>query len=137
LSLGGTIALNLMKKYPVRGTILIAPALFPVKSKRYLSIRFFQKILPSVIKEVIPVKTTMLELIDRTRSDFKPINHPILVIQAVDDPVVSTRVFNYLKKHSRNPRSRFIWLRDGGHQLVQGEKAEEVSKICSDFIREI
>ncbi len=137
LSLGGTIALNLMNKYPVKGTVLIAPALFPVKSKRYLTMRLFQKVFPTIAKEVFPVKSTVMELIDRTRSDFKPIEGPVLVIQAVDDKVVSSRGLNFLKRHSRNPRSKFIWLRDGGHQLVQGEKAREVSDICCDFIRDL
>ncbi|MBN2184042.1 MAG: alpha/beta fold hydrolase [Candidatus Krumholzibacteriota bacterium] len=137
LSFGGTIALNLMKKYKVKGTVLIAPALFPVKGRRYLFFKLSQMLLPSFVKQIAPVKTTMMELIDRTRFDIQPIDDPLLVVQAVDDPVVSQRGFNFLKRHSRNPRSKFVWIRDGGHLLVQGERAEEVLKICSDFIRDI
>ena len=34
-SFGGTIALNLMQKYPVKGTILLSPGLFPVGGTRF------------------------------------------------------------------------------------------------------
>ncbi len=137
LSFGGTIALNLMRNYKVKGSVLISPAVFPSRGNRYFFFRLSQFLFPSIVKEIAPVKTTMLELIERTRAETQPINEPILVVQAVDDRVVSPRGLNFLKRHSRNPRSKFVWMRDGGHLLVQGEKVGEVSGICLDFIRSI
>lgn len=137
MSFGGTLALNLLRKFPVKGTILISPGLFPTRSNRYLFFRLWQKVLPSLAKEIAPVKTTIIELIEKTRSEFAPVNDPILVIQAVDDPVISSKGLNFLKRHSTNPKSKFVWLRDGGHVLIRGSRAEEVAKLCADFIKKV
>lgn len=136
-SFGATIALNLLSEFPVKGTILISPALFPVRSGRYILFRSWKKILPSVAKEIAPVRSTIMDLIDRTRSQISRIEEPMLVIQAGDDPVVSPRGFHFLRRHATNSRSKFIMIEKGGHVLVNGEQSPKVFDICSRFIRKI
>ncbi|HSG28603.1 MAG TPA: alpha/beta fold hydrolase, partial [Candidatus Krumholzibacterium sp.] len=134
-SFGGTIAIELALRQKVRGTILIAPAIFPSRSGRYLVFRFWKKIFPGLMKEVSPAKSTMLEFIDRTRSNLSRLPEPLLVVQAADDPVVGQRGFQLLKRLSSDKDSRFIMLKDGGHVIVQGDRCVEVMDICSSFIR--
>lgn len=136
-SFGGTIALNLMKRYPVKGTILIAPALYPTRSNRYFFFRFWKRMLPSLVKNYAPVRSTILELLDRTRASLGTLDKPLMVIQAQDDHLISPRGFQLLKKQSTNRASRFEYLSDGGHVLIDGKRAIEVFDLCSSFIREV
>jgi esterase/lipase len=135
-SFGGTIALNLMNKYDVKSTVLISPALFPVRTTKYLIFQAFRKVVPFVVRNYIPRESTVIDLIERTRSNLQPIDKPVMVIHAADDPVISAKSFHFLKQHSRNPKSRFELLKSGGHVIVKGEISEKVFRMCSDFIKE-
>lgn len=134
-SFGGTIALELGQRNKVRGTVLIAPALFPARSRRYLLFRFWRKVLPSLVREISPARSTMMEFIDRIRANIRELPEPVLVIQAQNDPAVGTKGFNLLKRLSKSDYSRFVLLKGGGHVLVKGDKGVEVMELCSDFIR--
>jgi esterase/lipase len=136
-SFGGTLALNLLAMREVKGTILIAPALFAATTGRSLAFQFARKILPVAVRRMAPREHTVLELMERTRSGMQPIDAPICVIQAADDPLVSTRGFALLKSASRNAKARFLLLPSGGHLLIAGEHARDVFVNCTDFIREI
>jgi len=136
-SFGGTIALDILRRHPVKGTVLIAPGIFPSRGSRYFLFRMWKSILPSVAREIAPVKSTLIEFVDRTRSGFEPIKEPVMIIQAADDPVVSTRGFHFLKRHCLNPNSEFVLMNDGGHVLVKGAQSEKVYGLCSDFIRKV
>jgi carboxylesterase len=136
-SFGGTIALNLLGTYAPRGTILISPALYAVRSGRYLLFQFVRKLLPPAARSVAPREDTVLDLVERTRMRFRAIESPICVVQAADDPLVSPKGFAFLESRSRNPKSRFHLLPRGGHLLVSGEERQKVFEICGDFIREV
>ncbi len=136
-SFGGTIALNLLRKFPVKGSVLISPGLYPVKSGRYLAFRLWKKILPSLTRELAPVRSTMFDFIDITRTTLDRIAAPVLLIQAQDDPVVSTKGFHILKKHCSHAGSKFVLFPDGGHVLINGKRGGEVFDLCGRFIREI
>lgn len=136
-SFGGTIALNLLGTHAPMGTILISPALYVVRSGRYLLFQFARKLLPPAARSVAPREYTVLDLIERTRMRLRSIETPVCVVQAVDDPLISPKGFAFLKSRSRNPKSRFHLLPRGGHLLTSGEDQQEVFDICRDFIREI
>jgi esterase/lipase len=136
-SFGATIALNLLSIHPVKGAILIAPALFPVSSGRSLAFRLVRKMLPVAARRMAPRQSTVLELVERTRADLGPIETPICVMHAADDPIVSAKGLAALKAASRSALSRFVLFESGGHVLIGGERAREVFASCADFIKQI
>jgi carboxylesterase len=138
-SFGGTIALNLMQKFPVRGTILLSPGLFPVGGSRFATFWAARRFLPTLTRKMMPVRSMMLDLIERTRSNLGsgPIDEPILVIQAADDQVISARGYQFLQKRASNPRSKFILLARGGHVIIKGDDSSKVFAYCADFIKSV
>lgn len=136
-SFGGTIALNLLHDYPVKGAVLVAPALFPVRTGRYMIFQFLRSVLPSAARSLAPREDTIMELMEKTRKDMESMRQPVLVIQSSNDPVISTKGYHTLKRHLKNPKSRSVLLDSDRHVLVGGEEAEEVFRLCGDFIKEI
>lgn len=136
-SFGGTVALNLAEKYPLKGAILIAPALYVVRSSRYLAFQLARKVMPAAARNIAPREDTVLELMELTRSRLREIPIPICVIQACDDPVISSKGFALLRSKSRNQKSRFHFLPRGGHLLINGEITQDIFRTCGDFIKEM
>jgi carboxylesterase len=136
-SFGGTIALNLMQTYPVKGAVLISPALVPFATIRSFVFRALRKVLPPVAQRIAPREDTILDLMERTRTGLRPIPQPLLVIQAANDQILSIRGFEHLRNFASNPRSRFVRLESGGHVLIADEGATDVYRMCSDFIKEV
>lgn len=138
-SFGGTIALNLMQKFPVKGTILLAPGLFPIGGTRFAMFWAARRFMPGLTKKAMPVRTMMLDLLERTRSSIGqgPINTPMLVVQAADDTVISARGYQFLQKRASNPKSKFILMGRGGHVIIKGDDSMKVFGHCSDFIKNV
>ena len=138
-SFGGTIALNLMQKFPVRGTILLSPGLFPVGGSRFATFWTARRFMPGLTRKVMPVRSMMLDLIERTRSNLGsgPIDNPMLVIQAADDPVISARGYQFLQKRATSPKSKFVLLAKGGHVIIKGEDSGKVFGYCGDFMKSV
>ncbi len=136
-SFGGTIALNLMQKFPVKGTILLSPGLFPIGGTRFAMFWAARRFLPGLTRKAMPVRSMMLDLVERTRSNLGsgPIDNPMLVIQAADDPVISARGYQFLQKRASSPKSKFVLLGKGGHVIIKGEDSGKVFGYCSDFIK--
>ena len=135
-SFGGTIVLNLIQRYDVKGAVLISPALVPLATARSLLFRTLRKVVRPAAQHIAPKEDTMLELMERTRSDFKTIQQPLLVIQSKDDPIISMKGFDLVRSKAANPRSKFVRLDRGGHVLVGADAAQDVFGMCSDFIKE-
>ena len=135
-SFGGTIVLNLIQRYEVKGALLISPALFPIATTHGMLFRALRRASRSAARRIAPREDTMLDLMQRTRSGLQTIQQPILVVQAADDPIISTKGFEFLRGKAANPRSRFVRLERGGHVLVGPDSAREVFAMCSDFIKE-
>ncbi|MBN1164397.1 MAG: hypothetical protein JXB45_07445 [Candidatus Krumholzibacteriota bacterium] len=136
-SFGGTLALDLTRTYPVPGTVLVSPGIYPSRRGGYLLFRLWKTVLPTVARDISPVKSTLVDFLERTRSGFEPLDSPVLVIQAADDPAISVRGFNFLKRHCTNRKSNFVLLDKGGHLLLQGEQSEKVFGLCGDFIKSL
>ena len=135
-SFGGTIVMNLIQRYEVKGAILISPALVPLATARSVLFRALRKVVRPAAQRIAPKEDTMLDLMERTRSNFKTIQQPLLAIQSADDPIISMKGFELLRSKAANPRSRFIRLEHGGHVLVDSDVAQDVFTMCSDFIKE-
>ena len=138
-SFGGTIALNLMQKFPVKGTILLSPGLFPQGGTRFAMFWAARRFMPRLTSKVMPVRSMMLDLIERTRSSLGsgPIENPMLVIQAADDPVISAKGYQFLQKRATSQKSKFILLGKGGHVIIKDEGSEQVFGYCGDFIKSV
>jgi carboxylesterase len=136
-SFGGTIALNLMQKFPVKGTILLSPGLFPIGGTRFALFWTARRFMPNLTRKVMPVRSTMLDLIEKTRHSLGsgPIEEPILVVQAADDPVISARGYQFLQKRAENRRSKFVLLARGGHVIIKGDGSQKVFGYAADFIK--
>ncbi len=135
-SFGGTIALNLLDKRPVKAAALISPALYPVRHRRYYLFKACRTFLPSVAERIGPREYTVIEFMERTRSEISGVEQPVLVIQSHDDPVVSTRSFNHMKRVAKHENSRFEMLYSKRHVLVTGDTFEKVAALCTEFIRD-
>lgn len=136
-SFGGTIALHIINKYPVRGAILIAPALYAVKSGRYLVFQVMRKFMPTVASNVAPREYTILEFMEMTIRNLNPIKKPVLVIQSSRDPLVSTKGFYLLKRHLDNTKSRLVLIDSDTHVLVNSAESKKVFGLSSDFLKKI
>ncbi len=136
-SFGGTIAINLMQRYPVKSGVLISPALVSTPTARTIAFQAIRRIAPPVARRLAPLEDTMLDLMERTRANVVSIEQPLLVMQAKNDPVLSMKGFEMLRIRTRNPRSVFVEFERGGHVLVTSENAPEVFNRCSDFIKEV
>lgn len=133
-SFGGLIALNMMKEYKIPKTVLIAPALYP-RERGGIKFSLMLKTIPSLAQWSDPVKFTVADLIARTRKTVDGIDQPFLMIQSVDDPVLSLKGYAFLKKHCNNKNSEFVLYEKGGHVLVTGDAAEEVFRETEKFLR--
>jgi carboxylesterase len=136
-SFGGTLALNLLEAYPIRGAVLVSPAIAPVRTGRYIAFKAMRKVLPFLAGRVAPREDTVIEFMERTRREIRTIQKPILVVQSAYDPVVSARGFHLLKERAVNANSRFHLIYSRRHVIVNGEESEQVFTLCSDFIKEI
>jgi carboxylesterase len=135
-SFGGTIALNLMQEAPVKGGVLISPALFPAADGRYITFKVVRKVVPFAAKGIVPKEYTLVQFLERTRARLKAIQQPILVIHAARDRIVSPKSLQYLKSVSSNAKSRFELLQSDRHVIVKGDDAAQVFALCTDFLRE-
>jgi carboxylesterase len=136
-SFGATIALNLMQQYQIKSGVLISPAIVPTPTARTVAFRAIRKVAPRIARRLAPLEDTMLDLMERTRTNAVPIQQPVLVMQAKDDPVLSAKGIDLLRNIAKNPRSTFIEFERGGHVLVASDSAQEVFSNCSDFIKEV
>jgi carboxylesterase len=135
-SFGGTIALNLMQEAPVKGGVLISPALFPAADGRYLAFKLVRSVVPFAAKGIVPKEYTLMQFLEKTRSRLKKIQQPILVIHAARERIVSPKSLHFLKSVSSNPKSRFELLPSDRHVLVKGEDAALVYKLCAEFLKQ-
>ncbi len=135
-SFGGTVALRLMRRQHVRGAILIAPGLYPMTRGKVAAFSVLRRLAPFAAKQVSPLEFKLGEFIERTREGLKPIDLPILVVQAARDNVLSTKGVSFLKRLAKNPKSKFVLLESARHVIVKGEDADKVFRLCADFLRE-
>ncbi len=133
-SFGGLIALNLAQRMEVGRLVLIAPAIFP-RHRGNLNFRMMLKLAPTLVKRTDPAKFTIADFIQKTRTWIDSIEVPFMLVQSMDDPVISFRSYDFLKKRSNNKNSEFLLFESGGHLLMDGEKSEEIFAGIGKFIK--
>lgn len=135
-SFGGTIALRLMRRHHLKGAILLAPGLFPMERGKLAAFSVLKRLAPFAAKQVSPLEFKLGEFIERTRAGLKPIEQPVLVVQAARDNVLSPKGISFIKRLAKHPKSKFVLLDSNRHVIVKGEDADKVFRLCADFIRE-
>jgi esterase/lipase len=135
-SFGGTIALRLMRRHHLKGAILLSPGLFPMERGKIAAFSVLKRLAPFAAKQVSPIDFKLGEFIERTRAGLKPIEQPVLVVQAAHDNVLSSKGVSFLKKLAKHPKSKFVLLESNRHVIVKGEDSEKVFRLCADFLKE-
>ena len=134
-SFGGTLALNLLREHPLRGGVLIAPALYPRRSLRYVGFRVLRRLMPALARRRYPRETTVVELMEQSRTNLARIETPLLVVQAARDPIVSRRGFDHLRRALPGETYRFLLLDSDRHVIVRGEDGSEVARLVGECIK--
>jgi carboxylesterase len=133
LSLGGTVAMILQRLHPIKGMVLLAPAVYSrmgLKGRLYAVMRHAT---PTLFYRMAGWNGEALKAMEHVRKTVKEVKVPALVLQARDDHVVSTRGLNSLRKWLNNDRSEVVLLPYGSHAITRGKAKEEVFDRIYDF----
>ncbi|HEX6790019.1 MAG TPA: alpha/beta fold hydrolase [Candidatus Krumholzibacteria bacterium] len=134
LSLGGAVALMLADRSPVKGLILLAPALYP---KLGLKARFLQvarMVTPTLFYHFAGWNGEVLQAMDYTRKTGRAIEMPVLVIQAEDDTHLSSRGLKFVRKHARHKDTEIHLLPAGAHVITRGVAKDQVCTLVTKFV---
>lgn len=136
-SFGGALALRFMGGKPVRAAVLLAPGLFPAASLRLRLFSAMRAVAPLAARGGFPREEALLRFSESTRERVAAIEQPVLVVQSARDRVVSSKGLRFVERRSKNPKSRFVTLEGDKHVIVSGDGAQNVFRLCTDFLREI
>lgn len=136
LSLGGTVSIILDRLHPVQALVLLAPALCPrlgVKSRLYSISRH---VTPTLFYRFAGWNGEIAKAMDYVRRRPEPIKAPTLVLQALDDRVLSSKGLKLLRRWVAHPRSEVVLLSYGAHALTRGKAKDEVFDRIYCFLRD-
>jgi len=136
-SFGGTVALDLLRRYPSRKAVLISPALVPRMNVRHLIFKTMKKFSPRLARNMDPGEFLIIDYIDRVRSALGPIDKELLVIQANKDPILSLRGVRLLEKFAVNEKSKFVVINSSRHTIVRGEESGKIFDLVGRFLQGI
>jgi carboxylesterase len=134
LSLGGTVALILAERSPVKGLILLAPALYPRMSVKARFLQITRIVTPTVFYHFAGWNGEVLKAMDYARKTTREIALPVLALQAVDDRHLSARGLKFLRRHARHADAEIQLLEQGSHVLTRGATKEEVFERVTKFV---
>jgi carboxylesterase len=134
LSLGGAVTLMLADRSPVKGMILLAPALYPRMSIKARLLQVVRMVTPTLFHHFAGWNGEVLKAMDYTRKNGRPIEMPLLAIQANDDTHLSPKGLKYLKRHARNADTEIHLLPTGSHVVTRGESREQVFDLVTKFV---
>jgi carboxylesterase len=133
LSLGGTIAMVLNKVQPVPVMALLAPAVVPrlgFKGRFYSIVR---RVAPTLFYKHAGWNGEIAKAMDFVRDDIDEIETPTLVLQALDDRVMSTKGLKTLRRRATHQDSEVVVLPHGTHALTRGKAKNEVFERVYQF----
>ena len=134
LGLGGAVSLMLADRSPVKGMILLAPALYPRMGIKSRFLQVARMITPTLFYHFAGWNGEVLQAMDYTRRNARPIEMPLLAIQAGDDTHVSSRGLKYLRRHARHTDTEIHLLPSGSHVVTRGEAKEQVFELVTKFV---
>jgi carboxylesterase len=135
LSLGGAVALMLAERSPVKGLILLAPALYPRMSIKSRFLALARIVTPTVFYHFAGWNGEVLEAMDYTRKNGRAIEVPVLAIQAGDDTLLSARGLKFVRRHAKHNDTEVHLLPEGSHVLTRGTARAQVFELVTKFVQ--
>jgi carboxylesterase len=134
LSLGGAVSLMLADKSPIKGLILLAPALYPRLSIKSRFLQIARMVTPTVFYHFAGWNGEVLQAMDYTRKNGRAIEMPVLAIQAGDDTHLSARGLKFVRKHAGHKDTEIHFLPEGSHVVTRGSAKAQVFDLVTKFV---
>ncbi|HET6349042.1 MAG TPA: alpha/beta fold hydrolase [Candidatus Krumholzibacteria bacterium] len=134
LSLGGAVAMMLADRCPVKGLILLAPALYPRLGLKQRFLQVARLVTPTLFYHFAGWNGEVLQAMDYTRKNGRDIDMPVLAIQAADDTLLSSRGLKFLRRHARHQDTEVHLLPAGSHVITRGEARTQVFEMVTGFV---
>jgi len=134
LSLGATVALILADRAPVKGLILLAPALYPRMNFKARLLQISRIVTPTVFYHFAGWNGEVLKAMDYARKTARDIKLPLVALQAADDRHLSGRGLKFLRRHARHQDTEVLLLPQGSHVLTRGAARDEVFAAVMKFV---
>lgn len=134
LSLGGTVALILAERSPVKGIILLAPAIYPRMGAKARFLQLARVVTPTVFYHFAGWNGEVLKAMDHARRVTREIALPVLALQAADDRHLSARGLKFLRRHAKHQDTEIHLFEQGSHVLTRGAAREDVFERVTKFV---
>ncbi len=134
MSLGGTVALILHDRAPIRGMVLLAPALFPKLSVKARLFQVARVVTPTVFYHFAGWNGEVIKAMEHARKHTGDVQVPVLALQAADDNRLSARGLKMVRRVAKGAESDVRMLPTGSHVLTRGERKTEVFEAVNGFV---
>jgi carboxylesterase len=134
LSLGGAVTLMLAERSPVKGIVLLAPALYPRMGIKSWFLQVARVLTPTLFYHFAGWNGEVLQAMEYTKKNGKEIAIPLLAIQASDDTHLSAKGLKYLRRHARHADTEIHLLPTGSHVVTRGETKGQVFELVTKFV---
>jgi carboxylesterase len=134
LSLGATVSLILHDRAPVKGMILLAPALFPRLSLKARLLQMARVVTPTVFYHFAGWNGEVLKSMEYARKNTREIQVPVLALQAADDNRLSARGLKLVRRFAKDADTDIRLLPNGSHVLTRGAAKAEVFDAVTAFV---
>jgi carboxylesterase len=136
LSLGGTIAMTLEQLHPLKGMVLLAPAIYTRMGIRERLLSLARYITPTLFYRFAGWNGEVAKAMDHVRRNVTTIKSPTLVLQARDDHIISRKGLKVLRKWIHSDSSDVVLLPEGSHALARGKAKEDVFERILQFAQQ-
>ena len=134
LSLGATVTMLLAERSPVRGLILLAPAIYPRLGLKQRFLQIARLVTPTLFYHFAGWNGEVLQAMDYTRKHGGDIAVPVLAIQAADDTLLSSRGLKHVRRHTRHTDTEIHLLPEGSHVITRGSARDQVFDLVTKFV---
>ncbi|MBI5695846.1 MAG: alpha/beta fold hydrolase [Nitrospirae bacterium] len=159
-SMGGDLAINLAAEHETAGVVLLAPCIFykggygPIPKE--FAVRWLTYFMATdyIVKEMrnqtcepaaadgrptyrlypITALRSFDELMGRTRAALPGVSEPVLVIQSMDDDLVSDDGPAYVLEHVSSTDRRAVWVDCAKHLVTLDGSKDEVYRETLEFV---
>jgi carboxylesterase len=135
LSMGGTVSLIVADRSPLRGLILLSPAIHPRMSLKARFAQLARFVTPGVFYHFAGWTGEVLKAMDHARRSVREINLPLLALQAADDGHLSARGLKFLRRHARHQDTEIHLYEEGSHVLTRGAAKADVFERVTKFVQ--
>ncbi len=133
-SLGGATALILADRSPVKGLILLSPALYPRLGIKQRFLQVARVVTPTLFYHFAGWSGEVLQAMDYARKTGRGLDMPVLAIQAGDDTHLSSKGLKFVRKHARHKDTEIHLLPEGTHVITRGVAREKVCELVTKFV---